>query len=307
MSSSLTNLVAKQNALKERKANDKRVAMEVDQIARKYIVDEDLPEQVGCFSRFVSCRGAFFHRRQAVATSDQQASQTAVSSTHASTRGGAVMARFVGKSKIQASENESARIEAAMQSVQSRLEGLSDRLSVAKQKAMAAQKAGRKEEALREMKKVKATQKQHDTVQMALEALERQSDALAQTSLQKELATTLASANKQMKQKSKGLLSFAEKAVDDAIEVADEAEDVAQVFEGLVPSSGATYDKDELKEELEAMMEEEEEGAPAITSVLAQESTPPREETDWGTFPAAPKTSMRVVKVKEDRQALLPS
>ena len=307
MSSSLTNLVAKQNALKERKANDKRVAMEVDQIARKYIVDEDLPEQVGCFSRFVSCGGALFHRRQAVATSDQQASQTAVSSTHASTRGGAVMARFVGKSKIQASENESARIEAAMQSVQSRLEGLSDRLSVAKQKAMAAHKAGRNEEAIREMKKVKATQKQHDTVQMALEALERQSDALAQTSLQKELATTLASANKQMKQKSKGLLSFAEKTVDDAIEVADEAEDVAQVFEGLVPSSGATYDKDELKEELEAMMEEEEEGTPAITSVLAQESNTPREETDWSTFPAAPKTSTRVVEVKEDRQALLPS
>ena len=220
------------------------------------------------------------------------------------------MARFVGKSKAQSAvESEGARIESAMASVQSRLEGLDDRVKVARQRALVAQKAGKREEAMREMKKLKAAQKQQATVQMALEALERQADALAQTSLQKELATALASTNKQMKAKSKGLLSFAEKTIDESVEVADEVEDVAQVFEGLVPAGSGAFDDDELKEELEAMVEEEDGSASESSSVQASVVEPAKaleESNEWGSFPSAPvsnKTSKK--SKKEDQQALL--
>jgi hypothetical protein len=321
MSSSLTDLQAKQNALKERKTADKRIAMEVDQIAKKYIVDDDIAQPLGCFPRLLSCGGAFFHKRQAVATSEHQTSSLSTASTNSSTKSNAIMDRLVGKSKKQAAGSESMRMDSAMEAVQARLEGLSDRLKMAKQKAMAASKAGKKTEALREMKKVKAAQKQFDTAQAALEALERQADALAQTSLQKELATALASTNKQMKQKSKGLLSFAEQTIDDAIEVADEAEDVAQVFEGLMPGGSTAYDDDDLRGELDAMIEEEEGdadmGAPAGAGaaqpeMLAAPATAAFEHADkedfYSSFPAAARGEVEVgkgSKVKEDRQALL--
>ena len=309
MSASLTDVQSKRTAVKERTAADKRLSMEVDQIAKKYALDEDAPQAVGCFPRLMACGSMFFHRRSAVATSEQQASEGAVGTTTLrATKGGAVMARFVGKGKAKASTAESARIETATQAVEERVESLADRLKLAKQRAMAASRAGKKEEALREMRKVKAAEKQHATAQMALEALERQADALAQTSLQNELAHALASTNKQMKQKSKGLLSFAEKTIDDAVEVADEVEDVAQVFEGLAPSNDK-FDDEDLRDELEAMMNEEDgvgadEFAPKAEQpqqLREQDVAAPHERVDWGAFPSAPVRSTK----KEDRQALL--
>ena len=89
MSSSLTDVQSKQTAMKERKAADKRLGMEVEQIARKYSLDDDMPQSIGCFPRLLACGSMFFHRRSAVATSEQQEGEGAATS-HRASKGGAV-------------------------------------------------------------------------------------------------------------------------------------------------------------------------------------------------------------------------
>ena len=90
---------------------------------------------------------------------------------------------------------------------------------------------------------------------------------------------------------------------------ADEVEDVAQVFEGLVPAGSGGFDDDELKEELEAMMEEEDGSASESSSVQASVSDPVKaleEASGWDSFPSAPASNNTSNKSKkEDRQALL--
>jgi hypothetical protein len=224
------------------------------------------------------------------------------------------MLRFVGRSKGAQAQNENAKIEEAMENVSARVDGLSDRLKVMRAKAVASSKAGKKEEALREMKKVKGVEKQLATAQSALEALERQSDALAQTALQKELASALASANSQMKSKSKGLLSMAENAVDESAERLDESEDIAQVFEGLAPSGGG-MDEEELLDELNALVQDE---TDTDTDTHATEQSTgmipipePTNAASWNEFPEAPNAPMLVSqrkqgnKKREDQQSLL--
>jgi hypothetical protein len=300
MSSTLTSLESKHNALRERRNADKAVQMEIDKLVKVH-VDGEEPVPSGCFPRLAGCAARwtpFRSRRMAVSTVD--VSEATSSTTHVARNArGDVMLRFVGRSKQAQEHSENVRIEQAMDSVSLRVEGLSDRLKVMRAQAIASSKAGKREEAIRELKKSKGVEKQLATANAALEALERQADALAQTALQKELASALASANSQMKTKSKGLLSMAEKAVDESTEHLDESEDIAQVFEGLVPIGGGV-DDEELLDELNALVGEEE---TMDEPQIAEQTNDSLEE--WNNFPAAP--SSNVSKRGEDRQSLLSS
>ena len=214
--------------------------------------------------------------------------------------------RLFGKSKKGAAASEGVRIETAMGSVQVRIEQLQDRLQVGKQRALALKRASRHEEALREMKKVKAVEKQLCVANAAMEALERQEAMLAESNLQRELAAALSSTNAEMKQKHKGLLSFAEKAVDESVELADDAQDIGAVFEGLVGASDAGVDDDELLEELNAMMEEDA-GASSGGGVAASAASA---ASACGSapvchFPSAPQTEVVSAAAGGEKRALL--
>ena len=125
-------------------------------------------------------------------------------------------------------------------------------------------------------------------------ALERQIDVLAESALQKEVATALSASVAVAKKKTAGLLSKTEDAVDSAVELKDFAEDVSQAFGGLQADN---YDEDELLEELQAMqMEEEIEdviSAPAPVPVVAV-------AVDASAYPAAPKAAKKL-----ERKSLL--
>lgn len=265
-SSELTTLESKRQALKERKEALDGAKKEVDRLVSVHVDGVDLdaiPMSVGCFGRLAgSCsRLGFFSRpgRTRLATHEaptaaasgasDAATATATAVKHGVSR--SLQGRLFGMKRGVAEQGE--RIQSAIQMVEQRLESVRDRAAMQRQRAVALSQAGKKAEALRELKKAKATDRQILAAQQALDALEQQSDLLSQSMLQRDLASALASTNSEVKSKTRGLLEKAEKATDESQELRDAAEDVAAVFEGLAPTHD--NDEDELLEELEELVE----------------------------------------------------
>jgi len=130
--------------------------------------------------------------------------------------------------------------------------------------------AGKKTEAMAVLRKAKHAEAQYENALATHSALERQIDVLAESALQREVATALSASVSVAKRKTLGLLSRTEAAVDSAVELKDLAEGVSQTFCGL---QSDVYDEDELIEELNALAEMEdeaiEESMPAPAPVLA--------------------------------------
>lgn len=144
------------------------------------------------------------------------------------------------------------KLDAATASMAARLEQLEARATEGRAAAATAMKAGQKATALRELKRAKALEKQAASMQSALAAVEQQSDLLAATALQRELASALGATAKTLK-KDKKLLSRAEDAVDTAQEMRDMHDDVASVMSSL-GDGGDDVDDDELFSELVGMI-----------------------------------------------------
>lgn len=289
MAASLTTVASKHAAMKERAAIQKTVDAEVDKMVKLH-VEGELDRSPGCFSRLVSCPGfGTRFRRMAVPTVESASvSSSAAASASLGSKSGSLMTRLVGNSK----QNEAVRIETAMKTVQARVSLLSEKVTVSRQRALDSKRASKNEEAMRELRKSKAVEKQLATATAALEALERQEDMLAQSSLQRELAAALSTTNKEVKKKHKGLLSFAEKAVDESVELKDDAEDIGSVFDGLVGAVDPGVDEDELLQELESMVEDDVSSTTpnnpvrveAILSDVADDSS-----SAYAAFPSAPQ------------------
>ena len=325
-SSSVTTVESKNAAIKERAASDKDIHTQVDRLIKIH-VDGDVDVQRRCWPRLVGCPGlfSFGNRRTAVSTTEgslQGFSAAAVSSTSTARQGSKIVERLVGRNK---SENtEYLRIEEATKSVQSRLAILQERLHSARQRALTAKRQSNNEEALREMKRVKAVEKQLATATAALEALERQEDMLAQSTLQRELAVALSTTNKEVKKKHKGLLGFAEKTIDQAVELKDDAEDIGAVFDGLVGSTDTGVDDDDLLKELDDLVAEGVGSSNGCTQPTRAVSCHQRTETNISTptaaaaaaaaaetsFPSVPNTEVVSLNstmhdVRTERKALL--
>lgn len=271
MASGLTDVASKHAAIKARKDELAVTDGQVDDLMRAWAPDE-MPAKQGCLPKLSFCPVGWFSKGTRVATSEMAAvaapgTTSAIKQSGESNR---LLNRLVGVRKEQASETQ--KIDTAMAAVQARVDSLSDRVKLARERALALRQAGKQQEALRELKKSKGTEKQLAAARMALDTLERQQDMIAESTLQRELATALKSTTEGVKKKSKGLLTLAETAIDDATEARDDVEDIAAVFEGMQPAYG-DGDDDELMEELDAMMEEEEGTAAAVASATAASST----------------------------------
>jgi len=175
-------------------------------------------------------------------------------------------------------------------------ETLGERAGAARAKAKSLMSAGKKTEALACLKKAKQAEGQHANAMATASALERQIDMLAESALQKEVATALSASVAVAKKKTIGLMSKTEDAVDAAVELKDFAEDVSSVLGGLQADN---FDDDELLEELEAMQADESDvSAPAAP--VAVQSPAIVVGIDPSAYPAAPKASKKL-----ERKSLL--
>ena len=254
---------------------DVRKAIAAKNAAKKEVQDkvlrlekamqEDQPRSGGCF--------AWFFRRRARQPS-------------------AALDQAVFGHKATTSSSASDRLSTAAKSMEAHAEALGERAAAARTKAKALMAAGKRPEALAWLKKAKQAESQHSNAVATHAALERQIDVLAESALQKEVATALSASVAVAKKKTVGLLSKTEDAVDSAVELKDFAEDVSQAFGGLQSDN---YDDDELLEELQAMsMEEEIEEA-----IAAPEPAVAVPVLDPVAYPAAPSTK------KLERKSLL--
>lgn len=308
MTSSLTDVASKLAALKRRK--DELVVTDkvVNELVRTWAPEEASPTQ-GCLPKIRICppwasRGSRVSTKEPPATAG--ASGVAAASGESGTvvrqsgEGNRLLNRLVGVRKQQASESE--KIQTAMQTVQMRVESLFDRVKIGRERALMAKQQGRQEEAVRELRKSKAIEKQLAAARMALDTLERQQDMIAETTLQRELATALKSTTEGVKAKNKGLLSLAESAVDQSVEVRDDVEDVAAVFEGMVPAYDTGVDDDDLLAELNELVGEAQ-AQQATAAPVASSGI------DIEAFPSAPRAEVATPsgegRRKQERRALL--
>lgn len=235
----------------------------------------------GCASRFLcGLMGGRRGRAKRTGASDQSALDQAVFGQQRS--GGA------------ATSSAAERLNKAALSMSMHVQALDERAQASRQQAKSLMAAGKKAEAMLALKRAKQTEKQLENAMATHSALERQVDVLAESALQKEVASALTASVATAKKRTKGLLSKAEDAVDGAVELRDFAEDVAQTFGGLHADQ---YDEDELMEELNAMAASDDvtldaEAPVAMGSVVV----------DAAAFPAPP----RGIKAKAlERKSLL--
>jgi len=259
----------KTKALEERTAKVDAIQAQVSRLERA-MQDEEAPRRGGCL-------GWLFRRR---ARQPSAALDQAVFGHKAST----------------ASTTASDRLSTAAKSMEAHAESLGERAAAARAKAKSLMAVGKKFEALAMLKKAKQAEAQHSNAVATHAALERQIDVLAESALQKEVATALSASVAVAKKKTAGLLSKTEDAVDSAIELKDFAEDVSSAFGGLQADN---YDEDELLEELNALaMEEEVEeviATPAPAPVVAVPVA-----VDASAYPEAPKATKKL-----ERKSLL--
>ena len=144
------------------------------------------------------------------------------------------------------------KLEAAGEAMETRVKDLHRRVEQHRQSATSSMSLGRKNDALREMRKLKACERQIESMQAVLDAVEQQSDIMAQTKLQRDVALALGVTAKTMK-KDKKLLERAESAVEGVSEMKDLSEDLTHAMEGLAGVTSVEMDEDELMNELSAM------------------------------------------------------
>ena len=119
---------------------------------------------------------------------------------------------------------------------------------------------GNKSQALMQLKKAKAAEKQLETATATHAALESQVDVLEQRAAARSGVRVVGQRSDEQ-ERHKGLLSKAENAVDGAEEIKDMSEEVATALGGLQVEQ---WDEDELLAELEEM------GAPEPTPVATE-------------------------------------
>ena len=192
--------------------------------------------------------------------------------------------RIFGQHKQQTTATD--KLASAAKSVEAHVEQLSDKASLAKTRAAQLAAAGKKAEAMASLKKAKLLEKQLETATQTHAALETQVDVLAQSALQREVASALSASVATSKKRSKGRRSRTENAVDEAAELKDLAQDISQAMGGL---QNDVWDEDELEAELAEL------AAPAVSTkaVRFQEVTPESAGevvagVGVGAFPTAP-------------------
>jgi len=293
----VTSVKGKRDALEAMRGREKQMATRIDALVQsgELAVDEQDGAVQGCGGRFFC--GLLGKRRSrvsklAAATSEQRAL------TGAGARTG-VDARLFGQRGKQATATD--RLNQAAESVGAHADQLGERALAARAKAQELFAANKRPEAMAAMRRAKALEKQLETATATHAALERQVDVLAESALQKEVASALSASVASTKKKTKGLMSKAEDAVDGATELKDFAEDIAQTLGTLQTD---TFDDDELLQELEAMQTNGEDAVPSAERAASTAPTAPvaiAVAVDPRHYPKVPSKSIEKRKLLDDQ------
>jgi hypothetical protein len=238
----VVDVKSKRAALTAMKEKESKMAAQIDEMVKASQAEDDEPVQ-GCGAKLL-CFGG---RRRA----------TARATTSLDTR-------VFGKAVRETDATQ--RLNHAAVSVEAHVEQLAEKVRAAETRARELFAQQKKQEAIAALKRAKALQKQLETASATHAALERQVDVLAESALQREVASALSASVASTKKKTKGLLSKTENAVDSAVELKDFAEDIAQTLGGLQTD---VYDDDELLAELEGMQEPEPQAVIAVPEAIA--------------------------------------
>ena len=232
----VVDIASKTAALRSRKEQEVKIAKRIDSVIAQSVGEDEMPRYCGVCSLFGR------RRPRRVATSDTAEKETSETS-----------ARLFG-TRVKAMSSQE-KLSAAVASMGQRAEDLSDRAQLSRSKAATLMRQQRKAEAMQELKRCKALEKQAATAKAAMLTLEQQADLIAESQLQREVAQALSASVKSVKKKTKGLLGATEAAVDDTADVRDMAEEMNSVMEGLAPAN--VVDEDELYAELEQLVQEQ--------------------------------------------------
>jgi|SaaInlV_125m_DNA_1040241.scaffolds.fasta_scaffold00429_7 hypothetical protein len=244
--------VEEKNAeLRERKQKQKELGKAIDKMVADSMSAEH-GREVGCggpglcpmLGRGFALFLGLSRSSAGIPTEETTASAAATSSSVANR----VFGKSAGKKATAAGKLESAK--AAMQS---RVEQLEDKAQASRSASVRAMKSQKKELALRELKRAKMMERQANSTQAALDAVEQQFEMMEATALSREVASALGATAKSLK-KNKALLSQAEDSVDAAAEMKDLHDDMAQVMASFGETAYSNdCDDDELMAELEEM------------------------------------------------------
>ena len=243
------------------------------------------PEAVGCLSAIgrAARRMAGCHRTTRSLNRPQPLSQDASAHAQAAvptaaTSIGSVAAsrstiaqRLFGVQRAGAAATPAARLQAAHASISTRTMELEQRAADMRRQAKEAARSGSKAAALRLLRRAKQIDAQASNMSNAAVAVERQADMLEEAGLQQEVAKALQAGVKDIKQVQKAM-KVVESASDAVHDMADDVDEINQLLSSLGESSASVViDDDELKEELELMMNADEAESQATTT---HEATP---------------------------------
>lgn len=207
---------------------------------------------------------------------------------------GLEVAVFGKSAAVGSAANANARLEKAAEQMENHAEQLYSKAEASRAKAKALMAQGKKAEAMGALRRSKALEKQAEVATSTHSAIEQQKYMLESSALQREVATALSASIATTKQKTKGLLEKAEKAVDGSAELRDAVDDISEVMGGL--NTNDQYDEDDLLEELELMQRESDDEADAAPVEAPAAATKARVEApaivvgiDPALYPAAPR------------------
>ena len=270
----VTDVESRERALKAMEAEKVRVNARIDRVMAQLPLDDDEIQDTRCGGRVGCFPLPWRSGRQRIARDEVVTTRSASSAD----------VRLFGQHKQQSSASD--KLVNAAKSVEAHVEQLSEKASLARARAAQLASAGKKAEAMASLKKAKMLEKQLETATQTHAALETQVDVLAQSALQREVASALSASVSTSKKKSKGLLSRTETAVDEAAELKDLAEDISNVMGGL---QNDVFDEDELEAELAEL------SAPAVrTKAVTFAEVTPKDAgevvvgVELDAFPAAP-------------------
>tara|TARA_B100001094_G_scaffold329600_1_gene392696 strand:+ start:4133 stop:5092 length:960 start_codon:yes stop_codon:yes gene_type:complete len=272
--------VEEKNAeLQERKQKQKELSKAIDKMVSDSISAQH-GREMGCggpglcpmLGRGVARLLGLSRSAGGVPTEETVVSEVAKSSSVANR----VFGKSMGKKATAAGKLESAK--AAMQS---RVEHLEEKAQASRSASVKAMKAQKKELALRELRRAKMMEKQANSTQSALDAVEQQFEMMEATALSREVASALGATAKSLK-KNKAFLSQAEDSVDAAAEMKDLHDDMAQVMAAFGETANNNdYDDEELIAELEEMTQSPTKSNDSVSAsdrTLAQEAQVALEE-----------------------------
>lgn len=282
------DVVTVQDALsiEQMRQQDRRnLEVRVDAATRKF--DESLIDGEGCLGSFCGIRSFLrsTNGKTRVRTGDPQLLSDGAELSNGVVERKSGRTFFGVRSGKTKQEKAIDRLKGASVALTDRVDRLDEKALSLKTSAANFAKMGDRPKALRMLKKSKQASAHALSLQQAADAVERQTDVMADVTLQTQIAGALEASMGPMKKTKKALQSV-ERVTGDAEEIRDMNEEIQAALSQLHDGSVAAIDEDDLEAELAAMM------SPDAVVTPLKRTAPTNETEQISTFllPEAPRS-----------------